>query len=171
MLVRSVRRYVRALTGHRGQRGFTLPELLVTMVALGIIVLAATVSYIGTMHSWDGTASMTRLQRESSLAVEAMSRTLRGASRVTIGPAGDSLRVYYEVAWGESLATIYHIDNDDQLVDHAGFVLATEVDSLSFSTADGKTINIDLIVRDAMETECSTDDQALLMSSSVVCRN
>lgn len=159
------------LSGRRGQRGFTLPEVLVTMAALIVVTMAASVSYVGTMDSWDKTSSMTRLQRESSLALETVSRVVRGATAVTISADGDSLRVYYEGTAGDSLASIFHVDGQGQLVDAAGFVLATAVDSLSFSSPDGETVNMELIVLDDMGTECGTDDQALLMSSTVVRRN
>ncbi|MBD3368590.1 MAG: prepilin-type N-terminal cleavage/methylation domain-containing protein [Candidatus Eisenbacteria bacterium] len=171
MRLKRVGRALRGLQGARGRRGFTLPEVVVTMAALTVIVLAASVSYVGTLKSWDGTSSMTRLQRESSLAVETMSRVLRGAESVVINVEGDSLRVYYETAAGDSLADIFHINDDGQLVDSAGFVLSSSVDSLSFSTVDGKTVNMELAVTDGMGTEQCSDDQALLMSSTVVCRN
>jgi len=170
-MVCRIRHHLRRLAGTEGQRGFTLPEVIVTMAALVVVVLAATVSYMGTLRSWDGTSSMTRLQQDSSLAVETMSRSLRGASSVTIGADGDSVRVFYDTPSGDSLASVYHIDNQGQLVDGAGFVLAADVDSLSFSTSDGKTVNIDLSLRDAMGSECGNDDQGLLMSSTVVLRN
>jgi len=170
-MISSLRRTIGRLRGREGQRGFTLPELLVTMASLVVVVLAATVSYVGTMHSWDGTATMTRLQRESSLAVETVSRTLRGATRVTIGAAGDSLNVFYEGSSGDSLAASYFLNDQGELVDDQGFVLASTVDSLWFGTVDGKTVNIDVTVRDQMNTQCGTDDQALLMSSTAVLRN
>ncbi len=162
---------MKAIAAVRGQRGFTLTELIVSIGVTLVVILAGVVTYIGTIHSWEGTASLTRLQREASFAMEIMVRDVRDASSCDISGGGDSLTVYFWTGTVDSVIAIYYLDDQDRLIDMDGTVLVTEVDSLGF-TAAGGTVNIDVLLKDKMETPGeSQDDQAILMSSSVACRN
>ena len=162
---------MKAIAAVRGQGGFSLMELIVSIGVTIVVILAGVVTYIGTIHSWEGTASLTRLQREASFAMEVMVRDVRNASSCDISGGGDSLTVYFWTGTVDSVIAIYYLDDQDRLIDMDGTVLVTEVDSLGFTTA-GSTVNIDVLLKDRMETpDESQDDQAILMSSSVACRN
>jgi type II secretory pathway component PulJ len=156
----------------RGSGGFTIIEVLV-MVGVSIcVVMAAAVAYEGTIRSWRGTAALLDIQRDASLGVELMQRSLRGSCRVDPDDDGDSLEFYYRTAAGaETLAGRFYLDANGYVRDINGAALASRVEDLSFSMT-GNALNIDLTLKDDVGTaERSTDDQAVFFSSSIVPRN
>ena len=154
-----------------GEGGFTLVELTF-WVAISITVMAAGIAaYLGTTRSWRGTESLARIQRDACIAMETMAGGIREGTRVDI-EHGDSLNVYYSLGSSDSLIAMYHVDDENQLVDGNGVVLVDDVDSLHFGSVDGSVADIDLYLRDDMGTpDAPTDDQTVLISSSAVCRN
>jgi Tfp pilus assembly protein PilW len=158
----------RAVPG--GQAGFTITERIV-WVGVAIVVLAAGLtSYLGSKRSWETTASLARIQRDGSVAMEMMARAVRHGSSVEV--VGDSLAVYYWTGSVDSLLGCFYLDDDGYLRDAAGVSIASDVDSVRFVTADNQAINIDLYLREDMNTpDRSTDDQMVLISTTAVCRN
>jgi hypothetical protein len=156
----------------RGNAGFTFVEIMV-MVGVSIcVVMAAAVAYEGTVRSWRGTSALLEIQRDASLAVEVMQRTMRPACVVDPDADGDSLEVFYRTAAGsETLAAVFYLDDAGHVRDINGTALASGVEDLHFSMT-GNALNIDLTLRDDVGTlERTTDDQAVLFSSSIVPRN
>jgi hypothetical protein len=142
------------------------------MVGVSIcVVVAAAVAYEGTVRSWRGTAALLDIQRDASLGVELIQRSVRSACRVDIA-AGDSLEFYHRtIAGSETLAGRFYLDGAGCVKDINGTVLASKVDSLRFSMT-GNALNVDLTLKDDVgTTERCTDDQAVLFSSSIVPRN
>jgi type II secretory pathway pseudopilin PulG len=156
----------------RGNGGFTLIELLIA-AGLSIAVIAAVVvAYSGTVRSWQTTAAYANIQREASLAVEVMARSIRPGSNVVIGAGGDSLAVVLNTGSGDSTIAVFTLDDDGRIVDMNGSVVTSRVDSLGFSSVDQKSVNIDLIILDDIGTaQRLTDDQAVYMSTTAICRN
>jgi len=156
----------------RNGGGFTLVELLIA-AGLSIAVIAAVVvAYSGTVRSWQTTAAYANIQREASLAIEVMARSIRPGSSVTIGTGGDSLAVVLNTGGADSTIARFMLDDQGRILDIHGSVLTTRVDSLGFSSADQKSVNIDLVIRDDIGTaERITDDQAVYMSTTAICRN
>ena len=154
----------------RGQGGFTITEMIV-WVAVAIVVLAAGLtSYLGSRRSWETTASLARIQRDGSVAMEMMARSIRHGSSVEV--QGDSLNVYYWTGSTDSLIGTFYLDDQGDLRDAAGVSIASDVDSVRFVTGDNQTVNIDLFLREDMNTpHRSTDDQMVLISTTSVCRN
>lgn len=153
-----------------GNGGFTLPEvLLAALLAIGALA-AGFAAYGGTLRSFNGTASLADLQREASTAVEVIARDVRSGSSVTVGGGGDSLNVYYYTGSYDSLAAMYHLDGQNRVLNIDGTPLAEQVSSLDFSTADGRVVNIDVLVEDTRRAGPG-DDIHVLMSSTVACRN
>lgn len=168
----SAKRGAAAGRGPRRNTGFTIVEVMV-MVGVSIcVVMAAAVAYEGTVRSWRGTSALLEIQRDASLAVEMMQRTLRPACVVDPDADGDSLEVYYRTSAGsETLAAVFYLDGAGYLRDRNGTVLASGVEDLTFSMT-GNALNIDLTLKDDVGTsERCTDDQAVLFSSSIVPRN
>lgn len=154
------------------ERGFTMPELIVAMLVVGLVAVAGVTAYIGTMRSWEGTAALADVQRDASFAVEVITRNTRGANEVTIDADGDSMEVVFETSTTDSVGARFYLDDQNRLVDINGTVLVTDVDSLLFSSIDGKALNIDITLKNDLDTpDRTTDDQAVLISSTVVCRN
>lgn len=154
----------------RGQAGFTITEMIV-WVAVAVVVLAAGLtSYLGSRRSWETTASLARIQRDGSVAMEMMARAIRHGSAVEV--VGDSLNVYYWTGSTDSLLGTFYLDDGGDLRDVAGVSIASDVDSIRFVTSDNHTVNIDLYLREDMSTpDRSTDDQMVLISTTSVCRN
>lgn len=165
---KTVRRSAAALA--RGQGGFTITEMIV-WVAVAIVVLAAGLtSYLGSRRSWETTASLARIQRDGSVAMEMMARSIRHGSSVEV--VGDSLNVYYWTGSSDSVIGTFYLDDLGHLRDAAGVSIASDVDSVRFVTDDNQTVNIDLYLREDMDTtERTTDDQMVLISTTSVCRN
>ena len=153
----------------RGQSGFSITEMIV-WVAVAIVVLAAGLtSYLGSRRSWETTASLARIQRDGSIAMEMMARSIRHGSTVEVD--GDTLSVYYWTGSADSLLGRFYL-HGGLLWDAAGVSIASDVDSVRFVTGANQTVNIDLYLREDMNTaERTTDDQMVLISTTSVCRN
>ncbi|MCD4690929.1 hypothetical protein K8S17_05650 [bacterium] len=151
-------------------RGFTLPEVLIAaLLAIGALA-AGFAAYGGTMRSFDGTATLAELQREASMAVEVIARDVRSGSSVAIGGGGDSLSIFYYTGTYDSLYASYHCDAQHELINIAGLAIAERVSSLGFTSADGRIVNIDVLLEDTRSVRPG-DDVHVLMSSTVACRN
>lgn len=153
-----------------GNGGFTLPEVLLAALLAIAALAAGFAAYGGTLRSFDGTATLADLQREASTAVEVIARDIRSGSSVTVGAGGDSLNVYYYTGSYDSLAARYSLDGNNQVVNIDGVALIEQVSSLDFSSADGRVVNIDVLLEDTRRAGAG-DDIHVLMSSTVACRN
>jgi prepilin-type N-terminal cleavage/methylation domain-containing protein len=152
-------------------RGFTIVEIMASIAVTATVLGAGIATYVGTLRSWEGTSSLAHIQREASLAMDVVTRRIRGASSITIDADGDSLRVYYETASGDSLGAVYYLE-DCALRDIDGEAVVPKVSAVSFTSDDSRTVNIDITLIDDMETpDIASDDQTTLMSSTVACRN
>lgn len=154
----------------RGQGGFTITEMIV-WVAVAVTVLAAGLaSYLGSRRSWETTASLARIQRDGSTAIEMMARAVRHGSSLEV--VGDSLAVYYWTGSVDSVLGRFYVDDQRHLRDAAGVSIASDIDSVRFVTGDNQVVNIDVYLREDMNTpDRATDDQMVLVSTTAVCRN
>jgi hypothetical protein len=136
------------------------------------LVVAPCVSvYIATTRSWQGTEALAEVQRDASFAMDVMTRQIREASSVVIGASPDSIEVMFRGDAGDTVGARYYVNGEHQLVDINGTVLVNGVESLVFAR-EGSALNIDVTLTDDSGTpDRWTDDQSVLMSSSVVCRN
>lgn len=152
-------------------RGFSFVEITAAIAVTATVLGAGIATYVGTLRSWDGTSRLAHIQREASLAMDVVARRIRGGSSVAINGDGDSLSVYYETAGGESLGGAYYLDGCS-LRDIDGGLVVPQVSAVSFTSADSRTVNIDItLVDDRGTPDLTSDDQATLMSSTVACRN
>lgn len=153
------------------QQGFTLTELMIAVGVMGLVVAPCVSVYLATTHSWQGTAALADVQRDAAFATEVMVRAIRPASEVRVGARPDSMEVVFHRAAGDSVGARYYVNQDRQLVDINGIVLVEGVDSVVFAISGG-IVSIDITLTDDSGTPLRwTDDQSVLMSSSVVCRN
>jgi hypothetical protein len=156
----------------RGQGGFSIVELLIWMGVAISVLSAATTSYIGVTRSWDGTAALSRIQADGSLAVEMIASGVRGGSSVTVGGGGNSLSVFFWTGATDSLIATYSFDGQGSIEDMTGFEVMSNVDSVRFSTIGTEVLNVDLYLRDDRGTpNHAGDDLPVVVSSTVVCRN
>jgi hypothetical protein len=156
----------------RGEGGFTLAELLVAAVVSALIVAPCVTVYLATLDSWEGTAALADTQRDAWFVIDRIVRTTRGASEVDISGRVDSMEVVLHRATGDTVVARYYVDSQGDLVDKNGVVLVRNVDSISFANASAGGVDIDVTLTHEMGTpQCYTDDQSVLLSSSVICRN
>jgi hypothetical protein len=147
-------------------------EVPVVLAATVGVIASIFVIYLGSLHSWSGTTALAGIQREASLAMEMMTHDIRPASGFTIGAGGDSLEVTFWTGSTDSVIARFYRDAGGDLRDITGGVVTTRVDSLLFTASGAKTVNIDLILRNDLGTlDTTADDQVVVVSSSVVCRN
>ena len=147
-------------------------ELLIVAGLSLAVVAAIAATYVGTVRSWRGTAALADIQREGSLAVEVIAREIRPGSRVTIDGDADSLSVFFQAGSGDSLIAAFYLDDSGNVLDVDGGTVTTGVDSIRFTSADSRSVNIDIwLSNDVGTPDRSTDDQAVLMSTTAVCRN
>ncbi len=155
----------------RSQRGLTLIELSIATAIMALVVTPCVSIYIATTRSWEGTEALANVQRDASFAVDVMVRSIRGASRVDVSVRPDSMDVIFRGTAGDSVGARYYVNGQNELVDINGEVIVEGVDSAVFSL-DGSVVSIDITLTDDSGTPFRwTDDQSVLMSSSVVCRN
>jgi len=172
-----MRNMMRNQTGHRrglaDSGGFTLAEVLVVAAISIAVVLSIVVAYVGTIQSWNGTAALLEIQREASLGIEAIQNSVRPASDIVVssGAFGDSLEVYWEVASGDSLVDRYYLNGNGDLLDINGTTVAAGLDSIDFVMSGG-TLHIDAwLSNDVGTPNRTTDDQAIQVSTTAICRN
>jgi len=154
-----------------GSRGFTMVELVLVIGVTATVLAAGVATYVGTMHSVEGTVSLAEVQREASIAMDMIARSVRTGGWAEINADADSLSVYVETESGDSLTAAYYLQ-EGTLRDIDGTVLVTNIAALVFEPGTGRTINIDVTLADDMGTpEVASDDQTALVSSTVGCRN
>ena len=164
-----MRRPIAGLVGTT--RGFSLVEIVATIAVTATVLGAGIATYVGTLHSWKGTSSLANIQREASLAMDAVTHRIREGSSIAIDVDGDSLSVYYETASGESLGAAYYLGGCS-LRDIDDGIVVPKVSAVSFTSADSRTVNIDITLADDMGTpDITSDDQTTLISSTAACRN
>jgi prepilin-type N-terminal cleavage/methylation domain-containing protein len=86
----SVKTLRRRLHGTGPERGFSLPELLVTMLIGSVVLLAVATTFVGTLKGSRGATSRISNTSEIRLAMDVMERRLRVAVR---SPAGSVFTV------------------------------------------------------------------------------
>lgn len=64
------------------QRGFTLVELLVTVLVTGIVLLAAGSLYVATTRAFDESSSQGALQRQGTIALDEIGRQVHIATAI-----------------------------------------------------------------------------------------
>ena len=76
------------------QKGFTLIELTIAMLTGAIVILAAGMILFYGQKSWNSTWKRVNLQRDTSYAMQRMSRPIKAGSSAQIEGSGEGLRIY-----------------------------------------------------------------------------
>jgi len=77
----------------KNQKGFSLIEMMVVVVILGLIVLGLVTFFTGGAKSWVAGQSQLKAQREARQAMDRMVREIREGKNVTSGSDGDTIFV------------------------------------------------------------------------------
>lgn len=84
--------------------GFTLIELMVVVAILTFIILGLVTFFSGGARSWISGQNQLQAQREARIAVDRMSKELRGANKVTVGTLTE-IEVSYPTGFGKDEVT------------------------------------------------------------------
>jgi len=133
----------------KGQKGFTLIELIIAVIMAVILLLAAgTVLFIAQV-SWNSAWQKTNLQRDSSYAMLKMSRSIKSASSAIVDNDGKAIKIYGESGtWTtffvgqESNALICQIEGQ-----YPEVVINDGVEDLAFNL-EGNKVGINLKLRE-----------------------
>ena len=78
------------------QKGFSLIEMMVVVVILGLIVLGLVTFFTGGAKSWVAGQSQLEAQRNARQAMDRMVREIREASEVT---TNDNTKIIFDTPW------------------------------------------------------------------------
>jgi len=81
----------------KGQKGFTLIELIIAMFTSTIVIVAAGSILFYGQKSWNNTCKRVNLQRDASYAMQRMSRAVKAGTSAKVEGNGIGLRVYNDI--------------------------------------------------------------------------
>ncbi|MFZ2148050.1 MAG: prepilin-type N-terminal cleavage/methylation domain-containing protein [Sedimentisphaerales bacterium] len=131
----------------KGQKGFTLIELIIAIITGTIVILAAgSILFFGNRY-WSNAWKKTNLQRDASYAMFRISRSIQAGRSAELEDAGQGLRIYNEGGWmrffvapGASKLTL-----KSDVGGSIGTILEKNVEDLQFNVEGNKvTINLKL---------------------------
>ena len=76
------------------QKGFTLIELTIAMLTGAIVIVAAGMILFYGQKSWNSTWKRVNLQRDTSYAMQRISRPIKAGTSAQIEGSGEGLRIY-----------------------------------------------------------------------------
>ncbi|MFH0811675.1 MAG: prepilin-type N-terminal cleavage/methylation domain-containing protein [Pseudomonadota bacterium] len=144
------------------QKGFTLFELMVTLLLAGIMMTGAAFIYIHFMNTWEQDNSLLEMQRQGSYALTVMEGRIKQANQFTIGNYGsgqyNKITVTIPTSTGSAKAVEYYQDDvmikekEDQeiILVPDTHVEGIEVEDLTFTDEGtvGSSVRIDLTLTD-----------------------
>lgn len=117
-----------------GNKGFSLIEMMVVVVILGLIILALVTFFTGGTKAWVAGQSQLEAQRNARQAMDRMVREIREGSNFIIDPDDDSIiTISYPSSFVKSPVT-YSLINTT--ISRGGSPLINDVKTLEFTTED-----------------------------------
>ncbi|MBA7530394.1 hypothetical protein ES705_22600 [subsurface metagenome] len=89
----------------KNQRGFSLIEMMVVVVILGLIVLGLVTFFTGGAKSWVAGQSQLEAQRNARQAIDRMVREIREGNSIESGSNATSITINYLASFGKSSVT------------------------------------------------------------------
>ncbi|MBE3114688.1 MAG: prepilin-type N-terminal cleavage/methylation domain-containing protein [Actinobacteria bacterium] len=86
----------------KNQKGFSLIEMMVVVVILGLITLGLVTFFTGGAKSWVAGQSQLKAQREARQAIDTMVREIREASNI-IANSTTSIEINFNTPWNANL--------------------------------------------------------------------
>lgn len=81
----------------KGQKGFTLIELIIAMFTSTIVIVAAGSILFYGQKSWNSTWKRVNLQRDASYAMQRMTRPIKAGTSARVEGNGKGLRIYNDI--------------------------------------------------------------------------
>ena len=115
------------------KKGFSLIEMMVVVVILGLVVLALVTFFTGGTISWVAGQSQLKAQREARQAIDRMVREIREGNSIESGSNATSITINYLASFGKSSVTYSLLDTT---INRNGNPLINNVKTLIFSYSD-----------------------------------
>ena len=135
------------------QKGFTLIELTIAMLTGAIVILAAGMILFYGQKSWNNTWKRVNLQRDTSYAMQRISRPIKAGSSAQIEGSGEGLRIYNDKEGSWRRFFVQPASNNLMLKSEivggntTETILDDTVEALQFNVT-GTTVSIDLKLRE-----------------------
>ncbi|MCH7556068.1 MAG: prepilin-type N-terminal cleavage/methylation domain-containing protein [Planctomycetes bacterium] len=141
----------------KGQKGFTLIELIIAMFTSTIVIVAAGSILFYGQKSWNNILQRVNLQRDASYAMQRMSRTIKAGTSARIEGNGTGIRIYNDVEGVWRRFFVQPVANNannltlktaivgESISDET--ILDDKVEDLQFNVT-GTTVSIELKLRD-----------------------
>jgi prepilin-type N-terminal cleavage/methylation domain-containing protein len=117
----------------KNQKGFSLIEMMVVVVILGLIVLGLVTFFTGGAKSWVAGQSQLTAQRNARQAMDRMVREIREGKDIENISNTISIKINYPASFGKSSVT-YSLS--DSTISRGGNALINNVQSLTFTYFD-----------------------------------
>ena len=137
----------------KGQKGFTLIELIIAMFTSTIVIVAAGSILFYGQKSWNNTWKRVNLQRDASYAMQRMTRPIKAGTSAKVEANGKGLRVYndYKESWMRFFVqpTANNLMLSSEIVGESTSetILDGNVEDLQFNVT-GTTVRIELKLRE-----------------------
>ncbi len=135
------------------QKGFTLIELTIAMLTGAIVIVAAGMILFYGQKSWNNTWKRVNLQRDTSYAMQRISRPIKAGSSAQIEGSGEGLRIYNDKEGSWRRFFVQPASNNLMLKSEivggntTETILDDTVEALQFNVT-GTTVSIDLKLRE-----------------------
>lgn len=132
----------KARCGRQYNAGFSLVELMISLV-LGLLVTAAAVGiFLSSQRTWRATESLARLQEDGRVAFELMARDLRQAAG---NPCGGNLPVANVLAGASAASAPWWMESERGLVGYDNGALARSAagtDAVEFVSSGSRVVTV-----------------------------
>jgi Tfp pilus assembly protein FimT len=144
----------------KNRPGLTLVELLVTILAAMIVILASAVILVFGQNSLDSEWQKVNFQREASFAMFRIKQAIRCASNAELEDDGNAIKIYNNSGWikyrfdPDQKNLLYQFEDEDEQILLEGVVesVTFEIDPVSKNAV---TFSIDLKNEDCQSSNSS----------------
>ncbi|PKP59123.1 hypothetical protein CVT91_07250 [Candidatus Atribacteria bacterium HGW-Atribacteria-1] len=119
----------------KNQKGFSLIEMMVVVVILGLIVLGLVTFFTGGAKSWVAGQSQLEAQRNARQAMDRMVREIREGNSIASSSNTTSITINYPASFGKSAVT-YSLSLSGTTINRDAVPLINNVETLNFSYPD-----------------------------------
>jgi len=121
------------------KKGFSLIEMMVVVVILGLIVLGLVTFFTGGARSWVAGQSQLEAQRNARQVMDIMVREIREGNSFTISTDKKSIKISYPTSFGKGPVT-YSLSSTT--VNRDGSTVIKNVKTLEFTFTDSSKVHI-----------------------------
>lgn len=157
------------------KKGFSLIEMMVVVVILGLIVLGLVTFFTGGAKSWVAGQSQLEAQRNARQAMDRMVRETREGKNIVSGSSGDTIIINFPSVFVKNDVTYSWSGNPSNIVYRDAIPLINNVKKLFFTYTypSGSTNILDVSkVHIVLEVDVDNDDKPdITLNTDVNLRN